>query len=135
MEKAFRFVVSVFFLASLLTPVIIRFPELMVEIPLHTQAEIDERSQRVDELVRTQALDVARRRLRQMIGEKLSQRGINAHYIAINFTTSEQGEILLDSVDITVDMAHKQEEEALINHLEAELGSSVWLHYAGEGYQ
>jgi len=131
MEKTFRFVVSIFFLASLLTPVVIRFPNLMVEIPAHTQAQIDQRSQRIDELTRAQALEIARRNLRRSIAEKLSQRGINAHYIAINFTTGEQGEILLDSVDITLDQAHRQEEAELISYLQAELGSSVWLHYVG----
>ena len=132
LEKTFRFVVSIFFLSSLLSPVVVRFPDLMVDIPLHTQAEIDARSNRLDELAHTQALDTARRRLRQIIGEKLSGMGINVHHIAINFTTSAQGEILLGGVEITLDAAHRAEEQALISYLADELGSPVWLHYVGE---
>ena len=132
MEKTFRFVVSVFFLSSLLSPVVIRFPDLLVDVPLHTQAEIEERSNRLDEMARTQALDTARRRLRQIIGEKLSGMGINVHDVAINFTTSAQGEILLESVDITLCISHRYEEAELTKYLENAFGSSVWLHYTGQ---
>ena len=130
MEKTFRFIIGVFFLCVLLSPVAIRVPNLMLELPAGTQAEIDERSRRLDEMIHRQALQTAENRLRQIIVEKLSQMGIKVHSIAINFTTSPQGEILLESVDITIDAAHRRE-EALINYLAAELGSSVWLYYVG----
>ena len=129
MEKAFRFVVSIFFLAVLLSPVVIRFPSLMVDIPLHTQAEIERRSEYLDEITHRQALRIAQGQLRQIVSGKLSQRGINAHYIAINFTTNPQGEILLESVVITLDAVHRASEAELTYYLEYELGSRVWLHY------
>jgi len=129
MEKTFRFVVSVFFLAILLSPVAIRFPSLMIDLPLHTQVEIERRSAHLDEITHQQALRIAQGQLRQIVSEKLSQMGINAHSIAINFTTNPQGEILLESVAITLDEAHRESEASLASYLESELGGRVWLHY------
>ena len=129
MEKTFRFVVSVFFLAILLSPVAIRFPDLMIDLPLHTQAEIDRRSANLDEIAHQQALRIAQGQLRQIVGEKLSQRGINPHSIAINFTTNPQGEILLESVTITLDAAYQESEAILTSYLESELGCRVLLYY------
>ena len=129
MEKTFRFVVSVFFLAILLSPVAVRFPNLMLDLPLHTQAEIEQRSAHLDEITHRQALRIAQGQLRQIVSEKLSQRGINAHSIAINFTTNPEGEILLESVAITLDAAHQEDEASLITFLESELGCMVLLHY------
>ena len=129
MEKTFRFVVSVFFLAILLSPVAIRFPSLMIDLPLHTQAEIDRRSAHLDEITHQQALRLAGGELRQIVSEKLSRMGINAHSIAINFTTNPEGEILLESVVITLDEADREGEANLIAHLESELGSAVLLYY------
>ena len=129
MEKTFRFVVSVFFLATLLSPAVIRFPSLMVDIPMHTQAEIERRSAHLDEITRQQAIRIAQSQLRQIVLEKLSQRGINAHSITINFTTNPGGEILLENVVITLDAAHQENEAALISYLESELGTTILLHY------
>ena len=132
MEKMFRFIVSVFFLCVLISPVAIRFPTLMVDIPAQAQAEIDERSRRVEEIVHRQAKHSAEINLRQIVSEKLSARGINAYSITINFTTSERGEILLESVGITLDAAHRAQERALVSYLEAGLGCPIRLHYLGE---
>ena len=129
MEKTFRFVVSIFFLAVLLSPLAIRFPGLMIDIPLHTQAEMDQRSANLDEITRRQALRIAEGQLRQIVGEKLSARGINPHSIAINFTTNPEGEITLESVGIALDEAHRESEVALIAFLESELGCTVVLNY------
>ena len=130
MEKTFRLVVSIFFLATLLSPAVLRFPGLMLELPMHTQAEIEERATRLNEMAHSQALDIASRRLRQLTYEKLSARGIIAHYIAINFTTGQQGEILLESIEVTLDEIHRENERPLIDYLQGQLGSIVWLHYA-----
>jgi len=129
MEKTFRFVVSIFFLAVLLSPVAFRFPSLMIDIPLHTQEETQRRSESLDEITHRQALGIAGGQLRQIVSEKLSQRGINAHSIAINFTTNLQGEIELDSVVIVLDEADRESEAYLKSYLESELGAAVWLHY------
>jgi len=129
MEKTFRFVVSIFFLTILLSPVAIRFPSLMIDTPPQTQAEIEQRSANLDEITRQQALRMAQGRLRQITREKLSQKGIIAHSIAINFTTNLQGEILLESVVITLDATHQESESDLISYLESELGGTVLLHY------
>ena len=133
MEKTFRFVVSVFFLCVLLSPAVVRFPALMIELPVHTQREIDQRSQQLDEMARQQALTMASGRLRQIISEKLSLRGINPHSIAINFNTNYQGETILESVEITLDVAYQDYQAALIEYLQVELGCSVWLSFIGEG--
>lgn len=133
MERMFRFVVSVFFLCVLLSPVAVRFPALMIEVPLGTQAEIDERARRVEETVHRQALQSAEIRLRQIIRGKLSPGGINPYALAINFTTSEQGEVVLESVDITLGAADRARGSALISGLEAELGSPVRLHFIDGG--
>ena len=132
MEKTFRFVVSIFFLASLLMPVAIRFPVLMVEIPAHTQTEIDRRSLHLEEVARRQTLAAANNRLERMTLDKLSQRGIKVHFIAINFTTSAEGEVVLEGVELTLDRAHQGEGEALTRYLETELGGSVRLRFAGQ---
>ena len=129
MERTFRFVVSIFFLAVLLSPVVFRFPDLMIDLPLHTQQEIERRSADLDEITHRQALSIARGRLRQIVNEKLSQRGINAHSITINFTTNLDGEIELDSVVIVLDEIHRESEADLISYLESELGAEIWLHY------
>jgi len=129
MEKTFRFVVSVFFLTILLSPAAIRFPNLMIDLPLHTQAETMQRSAHLDEMTHQQALRIAQGQLRQIVNEKLSQRGINAHSIAINFTTNPGGEILLESVVITLDEAHRESQSGLRAFLESELGCLVLLHY------
>ena len=130
MEKTFRFVVSIFFLAVLLSPVVFRFPGLMIDIPLHTQEEIERRSANLEEITHRQALSLAEVQLRQIVGEKLSQRGINAYSITINFTTNLQGEIELGSVVIVLDAAHSESGADLRNYLESELGAEIQLHYA-----
>ena len=129
MEKTFRFIVSVFFLCVLLSPVALRFPEIMMEVPAQTQSQMLEHSRRLDEMVHRQALGIAQTRLRQIVEEKLSQLGIKAQSIAINFTTGDQGEVLLESIELTLSISHKQDEAVLIRYLETELGSSVRLHY------
>jgi hypothetical protein len=97
---------------------------------LHTRSEIEARSQRLDEMARQQALTRARGRLAQIIMDKLSSVGINAHSIAINFTTNNQGETVLESVEITLDSTHRHEEAAVLQYLQSELGCVVWLHFA-----
>ena len=130
MEKTFRFVVSIFFLAVLLSPVAFRFPDLMLDLPLHTQEEIERRSANLDEITHRQALGIAEGQLRQIVNEKLSQRGINARSVTINFTTNLHGAVELDSVAIVLDETHRESGADLRSYLESELGAVVLLHYA-----
>jgi len=131
MEKTFRFVVSIFFLASLLTPVAVRFPSLMVDIPFATQEEIDARALRLEELSHRQALHAADTALARLVEDKLSEMGINVYGVAINFTTSQAGEVLLESIEVTLSAGYADREIELAGYLESEVGGEVIFRYIG----
>ena len=132
MEKTFRFVVSVFFLATLLSPAALRFPNLRIELSPLVQAETHQRAARLEEVVYSQAARIAERELGLIVRDKLYQMGINAEHVAISFITSSQGELTLGGVHITLDPIYQGRESELAATLEAELGGPVFV-YTGQG--
>lgn len=129
LEKMLRLVVSVFFLCCVLSPIVLRSPELMVDIEVASDQEIAERSRRVTELAESQARNAAAFALEQMVAGKLSQMGINAHALTININTNGQNAVELASAEIVLDETYKTRHDTLVRELEAELGVTVMLTY------
>lgn len=129
MEKIFRVTVSVFFLCCLLSPVVIRSPDLRLELSEYSQADIQRRADRLNQVVQGQTGDSIRWQLRKIIAEKLGEKGINYHDVTINISINGQSEPQVDSVKILLDPVHKQEGENIRAALERELGLDIQLAY------
>lgn len=128
LESMFKLVSSVFFLCCLLSPVILRFPDIRVEAQQYSDALIEEKAQRLSSVVERQTQESAEKTLEKNIAEKLRQMGINYYAITININTSGQsdGDV---SVDIVLDKSLEPGHDKLAARLEAALGVDVRLGY------
>ena len=71
--------------------------------------------------------------LTKIIGEKLHGMGINYHDITININTNGQSGQEIESVDITLDMAHEKDHGEIRETLVRDLGLTIRLGYERGG--
>jgi len=129
LEKILRMVLSVFFLCCLLSPAVLKFPSLLVEMEMESREELTSRSEKVMELARRQSVELARESLKKLVKEKLAQRGIIVHAVTINMVTQGQNDMALQSVELVLDAAEQQGHDGLASELGRELGAEVIIRY------
>ncbi|HHY53269.1 MAG TPA: stage III sporulation protein AF [Clostridiales bacterium] len=129
LEKILRMVLSVFFLCCLLSPAVLKFPSLLVEMEMESREELTSRSEKVMELARRQSVELARESLKKLVKEKLAQRGIIVHAVTINMVTQGQNDMTLQSVELVLDAAEQQGHDDLALELGRELGTEVIIRY------
>jgi hypothetical protein len=131
MEKLFRAVVSVFFLCCLLSPfaLAIDLPTLDLEAAPYPAAEIEARAQRLEDVLSAQTDDAVRWEAAKLVGEKLAERGINYHDVAISIEQNGQSAGAALSADVILDRRHEPDHRAIQSQLEEALGFPVRLLY------
>ena len=129
LEKMFRMVVRIFFLCAVLSPIILESPALMLEIPDSAQAQIAERSRRLEDVANGQALNMAKGAMEETVMAKLSQKGIKAHTVTINIITNGQNDIAIESASIALEYGEEGKRADIKKELEKELGCPITLEF------
>lgn len=129
LQRVFKLCVSVFFLCCLLSPVLLRSPELRIEIREYAQEDIERRAQRLTDIVEKQSGAAAESEIRKIVEDKLLEMGINQSRITIHINTNGQNEAEGVLVEIILDEALEQEHDKIWEGLSASLGIEVRLGY------
>ena len=132
MQKIFQVTVSVFFLCCLLSPIVLRAPELRVEAQTYTQEEIERRAEKTQEVARMQSQRVVQKEIRQIIAEKLADMGINARDITINISSDERQKEEIWEVTLLLSKTDETKHRKIVQELEKALGVAVHVRYTGE---
>ena len=129
MEKIFSLTVSVFFLCCLLSPLLLRAPQLRIEVEEYSAQDMQQRLERLGKIVEMQTQGTIRQNLYEIIEEKLSEMGIKHHGVTINITTNGQNAGQPESASILLEKQWESRHEKLQRELESMLGLAVHLAY------
>lgn len=129
MEKMFRVTVSVFFLCCLLSPVVIRSPDLLIQVEEYSREEIEARAAKLTAVVDAQSQSEAKAQVEKIIADKLVKMGIKYRSITININTNGQSGQEIESVDIELDVQHERDHEKILAALRGEMGLKIRLGY------
>ena len=129
MEKIFSLTVSVFFLCCLLSPLLLRAPQLRIEVEEYSAQDMQQRLERLGKIVEMQTQGTIRQNLYEIIEEKLSEMGIKHHGVTINITTNGQNAGQPESASILLEKQWESRHEKLQRELESMLGLTVHLAY------
>ena len=129
LEKVFSLTVSVFFLCCLLSPLLLRAPQLRIEVEEYSAQDMQQRLERLGKIVEMQTQGTIRQNLYEIIEEKLSEMGIKHHGVTINITTNGQNAGQPESASILLEKQWESRHEKLQRELESTLGLPVHLAY------
>jgi hypothetical protein len=129
LQKVFGITVSVFFLCSLLLPVMSGLPGIQIQIEETVEPDIQRRAAALAETAELQARGIATGSVEKIISERLAEMGINDADIAIHITTNGQHEPTVESADITLDAIHEPQHRQIRAALAETLGFEVYLGY------
>lgn len=137
MEKIFKITVSVFFLCCLLSPLVVRSPELRMEWQEYAREDIERRAERLSGVAASQAERAVVVEVTKIVEEKLTEMGINNSGITININRNGQSmegdgnaQEAMPQLDILLDVPPPQNHAAIQAALEEAVGLPVRLRYA-----
>ena len=138
LERILKMTVSVFFLTSLITPLLlgIQGGNLSLDWELsreQVEQQLQSRGESLEsELERRFARD-ASGQLEQIVSEALVQMGINSSEISIKVNTNEEGSISISEVELQLDEQYESRHDEIRSQLEEILGVRVLIGYETGG--
>jgi hypothetical protein len=133
MQKVLGITISAFLLCTILSPILLQNPSFSLDIRAQSNEDIAERARRLTETVDRQEEEAVSAGVRKIVGEKLTEMGINYLHITIHISQNGQSEMVIGQVEVLLDRKYAEGAAGIRDVLQEELEIPVTLAFAGEG--